>query len=54
MQPSSERVDADPTRGELFTDRLVGEDHGPEQDSRLQRPDSADNLAMVMVRLPSG
>ena len=36
MQPVPERVDADPTRGELFTDRLVGEDHGPEQDSRLR------------------
>ena len=29
-----ERVDADPTGGELFTDRQVGEDHGPEQVSR--------------------
>ena len=36
MQPSSERLDADPTGGELFADRLVGEDHGAEQDSRLR------------------
>ena len=34
MQPSLERVDDDPAVGELFTDRLVKQDHRPEQVSR--------------------
>jgi DNA-binding transcriptional MerR regulator len=54
----TERVDADPTRGELFTDRLVGEDHGPEQVSRPCRANPAEiaggalvNLATLMLGL---
>ncbi len=46
-----ERLDADPAAGELFTDRLVGEDHGCEQDSRPRDENLMDNLAITVVEL---
>ncbi len=46
-----ERVDADPAASELFTDRLVGEDHGLEQVSRPWGRNPRDNLIIIVVGL---